>query len=60
MSGIRTSTAICGDGMPAFGEKLKADDINGLIRFIRHEFQDGVTPPPEPGMSPMKGMKMKP
>ena len=33
-----------GDGMPAFGEKLKADDINGLIRFIRHEFQGGMMP----------------
>ena len=49
-----------GDGMPAFGEKLKADDINGLIRFIRHEFQGGMTPPAEPMNSPMKNMKMKP
>ena len=28
-----------GDGMPAFGEKLKPDEINDLVRFIRHEFQ---------------------
>ena len=28
-----------GDGMPAFGEKLKPEEINDLIRFIRHEFQ---------------------
>ena len=49
-----------GDGMPAFGDKLKADDIDGLIRFIRHEFQGGMTPPAEPMNSPMKNMKMKP
>jgi mono/diheme cytochrome c family protein len=45
-----------GDGMPAFGEKLKPEEINDLIRFIRHEFQGGMTPPAEP-MKPMKGMK---
>jgi mono/diheme cytochrome c family protein len=28
-----------GDGMPAFGEKCKPEEINDLIRFIRHEFQ---------------------
>ncbi len=28
-----------GDGMPAFGEKLKPEEMNDLIRFIRHEFQ---------------------
>ncbi len=28
-----------GDGMPAFVEKLKPEEINDLIRFIRHEFQ---------------------
>ncbi|HMF58171.1 MAG TPA: cytochrome c [Pyrinomonadaceae bacterium] len=32
-----------GDGMPAFAEKLKADEINELVRFIRHEFQSGAT-----------------
>jgi mono/diheme cytochrome c family protein len=37
-----------GDGMPAFKDKLKPDEINGLVRFIRHEFQGGRTPPPEP------------
>lgn len=47
-----------GDGMPAFGEKLKPEEINDLIRFIRHEFQGGMTPPAEP-MKPMKGMKME-
>lgn len=34
-----------GDGMPAFGEKLKPEEINDMIRFIRHEFQGGITPP---------------
>ena len=33
-----------GDGMPAFGEKLKPEEINDLVRFIRHEFQAGRTP----------------
>jgi mono/diheme cytochrome c family protein len=46
-----------GDGMPAFGEKLKTEEINDLIKFIRHEFQGGMTPPAEPMKSPMKGMK---
>jgi mono/diheme cytochrome c family protein len=45
-----------GDGMPAFGEKLKPEEINDLIRFIRHECQGGMTPPAEP-MKPMKRMK---
>jgi mono/diheme cytochrome c family protein len=34
-----------GDGMPAFGEKLKPEEINDMVRFIRHEFQAGQTPP---------------
>jgi len=45
-----------GDGMPAFKDKLTPDQINEVIRFIRHEFQGGMTPPTEP-MKPMKGMK---
>jgi mono/diheme cytochrome c family protein len=46
-----------GDGMPAFGEKLKPEEINDLVRFIRHDFQGGATPPVAPTMSPMKNMK---
>lgn len=42
-----------GDGMPAFADKLKPDEIHDCVRFIRHEFQGGMMPPPEP----MKGMK---
>ena len=34
-----------GDGMPAFGDKLKPEEINDMVRFIRHEFQAGQTPP---------------
>jgi len=33
-----------GDGMPAFGEKLKTEEVNDLIKFIRHEFQGGAAP----------------
>jgi len=28
-----------GDGMPKFKDKLSTDEINALVRFIRHEFQ---------------------
>lgn len=34
-----------GDGMPAFADKLKSEEINDLIKFIRREFQGGATPP---------------
>ncbi len=34
-----------GDGMPAFKGKLSSEQIADLIRFIRHEFQGGMTPP---------------
>ena len=34
-----------GDGMPAFADKLKPEEINDLIKFIRREFQAGATPP---------------
>ena len=47
-----------GDGMPAFGEKLKPEEISDMVRFIRHEFQGGQTPPAEQMKSPMKGMNM--
>src|SRR6266404_2536621 len=33
-----------GDGMPAFEKKLAPDQMNDLIKFIRHEFQAGMTP----------------
>jgi cytochrome c551 len=31
-----------GDGMPAFEKKLSPEQINGLVRFIRREFQAGL------------------
>jgi len=34
-----------GDGMPAFADKLKPEQINDMIKFIRREFQAGATPP---------------
>jgi len=33
-----------GDGMPAFADKLKPQEINDLIKFIRRDFQGGATP----------------
>src|SRR2546430_4239167 len=45
-----------GDGMPAFKDKLKPEEIDDLVRFIRHEFQAGITPPAD-AATPMKGMK---
>jgi len=34
-----------GDGMPGFGEKLRREEMNDLIKLIRHDFQAGQTPP---------------
>lgn len=28
-----------GDGMPKFKEKLSTEEINAMVRFLRHEFQ---------------------
>ena len=36
-----------GDGMPAFKDKLNQAQIDEMINFIRHDFQGGMTPPPE-------------
>lgn len=32
-----------GDGMPAFAEKLKPEEISEMVRFIRRELQAGAT-----------------
>lgn len=32
------------DAMPAFGKRLTEEQIAGLVRFIRHEFQAGLRP----------------
>ena len=34
-----------GDGMPAFADKLKPEEIKELIQFIRREFQGGAATP---------------
>ena len=28
-----------GDGMPKFKDKLSSEEINAMVRFVRHEFQ---------------------
>jgi mono/diheme cytochrome c family protein len=28
-----------GDGMPSFKDKLSPDEINAMVRFVRHEYQ---------------------
>ncbi len=28
-----------GEGMPKFSDKLSPDEINAMVRFVRHEFQ---------------------
>ena len=37
-----------GDGMPAFKDKMSPQEIDEMVRFVRHEFQAGQTPPAEP------------
>jgi mono/diheme cytochrome c family protein len=34
-----------GDGMPAFGDKMKPEEITEMIRFVRHDFQGGRPAP---------------
>jgi mono/diheme cytochrome c family protein len=34
-----------GEGMPAFKDKLKPEEINDLVRFIRTQFQAGAAAP---------------
>jgi len=38
-----------GDGMPSFKVKMSSRQVDEMIRFIRQEFQGGITPPPEKG-----------
>lgn len=46
-SDFRRQIAEGGDGMPAFKDKLSPQQIDELIRFVRREFQPGITPPAE-------------
>ena len=43
-----------GDGMPAFADKMSAQEIEDMVRFIRHDFQGGMAP-----MTPGNNMNMK-
>jgi len=36
-----------GDGMPSFKTKLSSQQVDDLIKFIRQEFEGGITPPAE-------------
>jgi len=36
-----------GDGMPSFKSKLSSQQVDDLIKFIRQEFEGGLTPPAE-------------
>ena len=36
-----------GDGMPSFKTKLSGQQIDDMIKFIRQEFEGGITPPAE-------------
>jgi mono/diheme cytochrome c family protein len=36
-----------GDGMPSFKTKLSSQQVDDMIKFIRQEFEGGITPPPE-------------
>jgi len=46
-SDFRKQIQAGGDGMPAFKDKLSPQQIEELIKFIRQEFQGGMTPPAE-------------
>jgi mono/diheme cytochrome c family protein len=41
-----------GDGMPAFADRLKPEQINDLVRFVRREFQAGANKTKEPAPAP--------
>jgi len=48
-SDFRKQIQAGGDGMPAFKDKLSQQTIDELIKFIRQDFQGGMTPPAEKG-----------
>ena len=43
-----------GDGMPPFKGKLEPEQITGLVKFIRHEFQAGAAPGTSTPASPAR------
>ena len=48
-SDFRKQIQAGGDGMPAFKDKLSQQQIDELIKFIRQDFEGGMTPPAEKG-----------
>ena len=40
------------EGMPAFKDRLKPEQINDLVRFVRREFQGGASKPKETPAAP--------
>lgn len=46
-SDFRKQIVAGGDGMPSFKTKLSSQQIDDLIKFIRQEFEGGMTPPAE-------------
>jgi mono/diheme cytochrome c family protein len=41
-----------GDGMPSFKDRLKPEQIDGLVRFVRREFQGGASSTKEKNPAP--------
>ena len=48
-----------GDGMPAFADKLSAKETDDMVRFIRHDFQNGMQPMTPGTMNMNMNMKKK-
>ncbi|MBC7912347.1 MAG: cytochrome c, partial [Pyrinomonadaceae bacterium] len=48
--------AVGGDGMPAFKDKLKPEQINLLVKYVRQQFQSGIV---EPGQGKGKPLLME-
>ncbi len=44
-----------GDGMPAFKDKLKPEQINLLVKYIRQQFQSGLVEPGQGKGRPLPG-----
>ena len=51
-AGYAKQIAKGGDGMPAFEKRLSPEQINGLVRFIRHEFQAALKKGGTPSSAP--------
>ncbi|MBD0326852.1 MAG: cytochrome c [Pyrinomonadaceae bacterium] len=40
------------EGMPAFKDRLKPEEINNMVRFVRREFQGGASKPKDTAPAP--------